>query len=54
MIHKMNLNDEPFNSIKNGFKTIEIDLIRYLIIIHCSPRYLKYLKQTSYFHKTLR
>ena len=26
MIHKMNLNDEPFNSIKDGFKTIEMRL----------------------------
>ncbi len=26
MIHKMNLNDKPFNSIKNGFKTIEMRL----------------------------
>ena len=26
MIHKMNLNDEPFNSIKSGFKTIEMRL----------------------------
>ena len=26
MIHKMNLNDEPFNSIKKGFKTIEMRL----------------------------
>ena len=25
-MHKMNLNDEPFNSIKNGFKTIEMRL----------------------------
>jgi len=26
MIHKMNLNNEPFNSIKNGYKTIEMRL----------------------------
>ena len=26
MIHKMNLNDGPFNNIKNGFKTIEMRL----------------------------
>ena len=26
MIHKMNLNNEPFNSIKSGFKTIEMRL----------------------------
>lgn len=26
MIHKMNLNAEPFNSIKNGYKTIEMRL----------------------------
>jgi len=26
MIHKMNLNDGPFNNIKSGFKTIEMRL----------------------------
>lgn len=26
MIHKMNLNDNPFTSIKSGLKTIEIRL----------------------------
>ena len=26
MIHKMKLTDEPFNSIKNGYKTIEMRL----------------------------